>query len=85
MRETIASRAILIFWKDPIMWIFLEEDDDQCMMKRQKDIGSRVCEDNTCPARILNGELCFAVLACDTTNSSREMITLESLDILDLK
>ena len=85
MRETIASRAILIFWKEPMMCILLEEYDSQCMIKRPRAISSRVCKDDTRPAGILNGKLCFAVFAGDTTDSPREMVALERFDIFDFK
>jgi len=85
MRETIASRAILIFWKEPMMCILLEGYDSQCIIKRPRAISSRVCKDDTRPAGILNGKLCFTVFAGDTTDSSREMVTLERLDIFDFK
>jgi hypothetical protein len=59
MSETIASRAILMFWKEPMMWILLRKGQTKNEYAREC---IRVCEDNARAAGILDGELCLAVL-----------------------
>ena len=66
MSETMASLAILMFWNEPSMWIFLYEGS----LRERNSIpwvraDSRVRQDNTRPARVLDGELRLAVLAGD--------------------
>jgi hypothetical protein len=45
----------------------------------------RISQDYTCSTGIFDRKLCLSVLPRDSTDSSRQMITVERLDVLDLK
>lgn len=73
IRDTIASRAILIFWKDPSMCIFLGEEE--CLVNepmRMSISNSRVSKNNTGSTRIFDCELRFAILSCNATWDENE-------------
>ena len=62
MRETIASRAILMFCTDPKIWMFLYYQ----LLPDLRSSSSRFCEDNTRSAGVLNGEFDLSALTGDT-------------------
>jgi hypothetical protein len=65
MSDTIASRAILMFWNEPRMWILLGAARQQGVAKDGETEGARVGEDDARAARVLDRELGLAVLAGD--------------------
>jgi len=69
IRETIASRATLIFWNEPMIWIFLEGIDKIGRVEVLEYI--RVRKHNTCSTGIFNRKLGLPILACDAPWTSR--------------
>ena len=62
MRETIASRAILMFCTDPKMWMFLYYQ----LLRDLRSSSSRFCEDDTRSASVFDGEFDLSALTRDT-------------------
>ena len=75
MRDTMASRAILMFWKEPRMWIFLDESLFQGFLSVEREDDLRIGENDTRPARVLDGEFRLAVLTSNTTYNASYMST----------
>ena len=46
---------------------------------------SRVCEDDTGPASVFDGELCLPVLPCDAADCPGEVVAVQSFDVLDFE
>ncbi len=46
---------------------------------------ARISEHDSRSARVLDSELCFAVLASDTANGSGQMVALKRFHVLDFK
>jgi hypothetical protein len=62
--DTMASRAILIFWNEPMMWILLKDNWEVGFRWAGKD--ARVGKDNTSSTGIFNREFGFSILTCYT-------------------
>ena len=45
----------------------------------------RICENDPRATGVFNSELCFAVLSCNTTNSTGKVVAVQCLDILDFE
>jgi hypothetical protein len=73
MRETIASRAILIFCTDPRIWIWLtgawSDTPGNGDAFRKENL--RIGQNDTCTTGILNRKLGLSILTRNSTDSSR--------------
>ena len=87
MRAQIASRAILIFENVPRMWIFLHHAELQHTSNATTRRGNalRVSEDDSRPTSIFYDESRLSFMSSDTTDSTTQMISQQSLDILDFE
>src|SRR6266702_536714 len=66
INETMASRAILMFWKEPRMWIFLRRKISGLYAMSQKDIHGRIGQNDASAAGVFYGELGLAILTSDS-------------------
>lgn len=46
---------------------------------------SRICQNDTCPACVFDGELGLSVLTGNTTDRSRQVVTMQGFDVLDFE
>lgn len=69
MSDTMASRAILMFWKEPIMWIFLRRVELGGMWGYNEIVVEhlRICKHDARSAGVFDREFGFAILACYAT------------------
>jgi hypothetical protein len=69
IKETIASRAILIFWKEPRMCIFLCEISWRVLAVGNRNTSpyARICENDASAAGVFYGKFGLAVLTSDAT------------------
>lgn len=44
MSDTMASRAILMFWKDPRMWILLHAEQEICQLAEIQPVSRRISQ-----------------------------------------
>jgi hypothetical protein len=73
INETIASRAILIFWKEPRMWIFLWEVSCHVYVMDKKYVSLRIGENDAGATGIFYGELGLAILTGDAALREKSM------------
>lgn len=92
-RLTRASLAIRMFWNEPRICILLNRQNKkevrsnivsfQISNTRLKHL--RISQYDTGLARIFNSEFGLSVFTSDTANSTRQVIAMQSLDVLDFE
>jgi hypothetical protein len=65
IKDTIASRATFIFWKEPMIWIFLQECQDMSDVRQGHCL--RIGEDYARSTGVFDREFSLTVLTCDAS------------------
>jgi len=58
---------------------------DVNILEAAKNVNLLVCQHDSCPTGVFNGELCLSVLPCYSPNCSAEVLALERFHVLDLE
>lgn len=55
------------------------------VLEAAENVNLLICQDDSCPAGVFNGELCLSVFPCYSSDCSAEMLALEGFHILDFE
>jgi len=58
---------------------------DVDILEPTENVNLLVCQNDSCPAGVFDGELCLSVLSCYSSNCSAEVLALERFHVLDLE